>query len=116
MRQKAAWEGRAQAMKVSASQRRHILDGDAMGGAHGLGRGISGKSEFPPALMDDEIIAGIEVIANNPRNYPGGLIPSGGGRLKLSGQIKGIKTTVIVEPGAKDPIITAWPEGAPRNP
>ena len=53
-------------IRVSPARRVHILDGDATGGGHGPGRGISGKSEFPPTLTDDEIIAGVEAIANDP--------------------------------------------------
>jgi hypothetical protein len=91
------------------------LDGDATGGGHGPGRGISGKSEFPATLTDDEVIAGIEAIANDPARYPGGLIPATGGRLTIAGAIKGVRTTVIVDPSAVE-VITAWPEGVPRNP
>jgi hypothetical protein len=91
------------------------LDGDATGGGHGPGRNISGKSEFPKTLADDEIIAGIEAIANNGANYPGGVIPTSPGRFKISGFIKGVKTTVIVHPAGGE-VITAWPEGIPRNP
>jgi hypothetical protein len=102
-------------IKVSPVRRVHILDGDATGGGHGPGRKISGKSEFPATLSDDEIIAGVEAIANDPASYPGGLIPASSGRFKISGTIKGVKTTVIVEPNAGD-VISAWPEGVPRNP
>src|SRR5215510_9618992 len=97
-------------IRVSPVRRVHILDGDATGGGHGPGRGISGKSEFPAALTDDEIITGVELIANDPASYPGGVIPTGPGRLKIAGQINGVRTTVIVEPGA-GAIVTAWPEG-----
>jgi hypothetical protein len=91
------------------------LDGDATGGGHGPGRKIPGKSEFPATLTDDEIIAGIEAIANDPSSYPGGVIPTTAGRFKIAGAIKGVRTTVIVDPSAAE-VITAWPEGVPRNP
>ena len=91
------------------------MDGDATGGGHGSGRRISGKSEFPAALSEDEIIVGVEAIANDPASYPGGMTPAGAGRFKVSGDIKGIRTTVIVDPSAGE-VITAWPEGVPRNP
>jgi len=100
---------------VSPARRLHILDGDITGGGHGPGRGISGKSEFPAALSDADIISGIEGIANDPASYPGGVIPTGPGRQKISGNIKGVKTTVIVAPDAKE-VVTAWPEAVPRNP
>ena len=100
--------------KVSAARRIHILDGDATGGGHGPGRGMPGKSEFPNTLSDDEIIQGIEDIANDPTSYPGS--QAAAGRLRLSGTIKGMKTTVIIDPASADPIVSAWPEGVPRNP
>jgi hypothetical protein len=102
-------------IKVSPARRTHILDGDATGGGHGPGRSVSGKSEFPVKLTDDEIIAGIEMIANEPAGYPGGLIPTSPGRFRVSGTIKGVTTTAIVDPAAND-VISAWPEGVARNP
>jgi Bacterial EndoU nuclease len=102
-------------IKVSPARRIHILDGDATGGGHGPGRKVSGKSEFPATLSDDEIIAGIETIANDPASYPGGAVPTAPGRYKAIGQIKGIRATVIVEP-AIGAVISAWPEGVARNP
>lgn len=102
-------------IRVSASRRRHILDGDATGGGHGPGRNVSGKSEFPATFTDDEIIAGVETIANDSTRYPGGTIPTGTGRYRIFGDIKGVKTTVIVDVAARD-VITAWPEGIARNP
>jgi hypothetical protein len=93
----------------------HILDGDATGGGHGPGRGISGKSEFPVSLSDDDIIAGIEALANDANSYPGGTMPAGSGRFKISGTIQGVQTTVIVDVGAGE-VVTSWPESLPRNP
>jgi uncharacterized protein YidB (DUF937 family) len=104
----------ANKIKVSPKRRAHILDGDATGGGHGAGRKIPGKSEFPSSLTDDQVISGMESIANNPANYPGGKIPTGG-RVKISGDINRVRTTVIVEP-AGEGVITGWPEGVPRNP
>lgn len=102
-------------IRVSTARRRHILDGDATGGGHGPGRMIPGKSEFPTTLTDDEIIMGVEAIANDPTSYPGGVIPQTVGRFKIGGDIKGTRTIVIVNPTAAE-VITAWPEGVPRNP
>jgi hypothetical protein len=102
-------------IRVSPGRRAHILDGDATGGGHGPGRKVSGKSEFPAPLTDDEVIAGIEGIANDPACYPGASIPTAPGRWKVSGTIKSVKTTVIVDPAAGE-VITAWPEGVARNP
>jgi hypothetical protein len=102
-------------IQVTPARRQHILDGDATGGGHGPGRRIPGKSEFPAPLSDDEIIIGIEAIANEPSNYPGGTIPTTPGRFKISGFLNGVPTTVIVDPSAGE-VVTAWPEGVPRNP
>jgi len=81
--------------------------------AHVAGEG-SGKSEFPATLTDDEVIEGVEEIANNPAIYPGGVIPDSGPRVKLVGNIKGVSTTVIVEPGGEG-VITAWPNNVAPN-
>ena len=103
------------AIKLTPARAKHILDGDKTGGGHGPGRKISGKSEFPGTLSDAEILVGVEAIANDPSSYGGGAIPSTAGRYKASGNIKGVKITVIVEIGL-DEVITAWPVGVPRNP
>jgi hypothetical protein len=100
---------------ISPKRRQHILDGDLTGGGHGPGRRIPGKSEFPSTMSDDEIIAGIEAIANDRANYPGGVIPTAGGRAKINGKIGGLQTSVIVDLRTQE-IVTAWPEGVPRNP
>jgi len=68
-----------------------------------------------PTLTDDQVIAGIEAIANDPGNYPGGVIPTVFGRMKVSGHISGTKTTVIVDTAGQE-VISAWPEGVSRNP
>lgn len=97
----------------------HILDGDpppaVNSGGHGPGRGISGKSEFPAILTDDEIINGVEAIANDPASYPGNLIPATGGRMKIVGHVKGVRTVVIVNVSTRQ-VVTAWPYDVPRNP
>lgn len=101
-------------MRVSPARRTHILEGDATGGGHGPGRRVSGKSEFPNALSDDDIIAGIETIANDAHSYPG--VPTARGRVILRGVIQGVDTAVVVVPPPRGEIITAWPIGVPRNP
>jgi hypothetical protein len=102
-------------IRVSRARRKHILDGDATGGGHGPGRGKAGKSEFPPTLTDQEIIDGVESIANDPNNYPGGVIPSGGKPIRLTGSIKGVRAVVIADP-ARDDVKSAWPDGIAPNP
>jgi hypothetical protein len=100
---------------VSKARRKHILDGDKTGGGHGPGRKVSGKSEFPATLSDDEIIDGIEVIANDPKSYIGGTIPTGGPFVAAGGTIKGVSTRVIIDP-AQSRVITAYPLGIKPNP
>jgi hypothetical protein len=103
-------------LKVSKKMRRHILKGDQSGsGGHGPGRRKSGKSEFPATLSDQDIIEGIEAIANDPSLYPGRAIPKAGPPIKLIGLIKDVRTVVIADP-ANDGVRTAWPEDAKRNP
>jgi hypothetical protein len=102
-------------IQVTPARRIHILDGDATGGGHGPGRRVSGKSEFPGTLTDDEIIDGVTGIANDPANYPGGVIPGAGNRVKIRGNIKGTNTTVIVDPVRKE-VVTAYPNGIASNP
>jgi hypothetical protein len=101
-------------LTVSAARRKHILDGDMTGGGHGPGRGISGKSEFPATLTDDDIIKGIETILNDPTAYPGGRIPKSGPPLRITGMIQGVATVVIADP-QNDGVKTAWPDAAPKN-
>jgi len=82
-------------IQVPPDRRTHILDGDVTGGGHGPGRGVSGKSEFPATITDDEIITGITAIANDPANYPSGSIPSMGRRVRIVGTIRGITSAVL---------------------
>ncbi len=96
-------------IKVSPERRKHILEG------HGPGSNVKGKTEFPSTLSGDEIINGTERIANDPASYPEGAVPTGPGRKEAHGDINGVPTTVIVEP-AGEGVITAYPEGIPRNP
>lgn len=103
------------ALIVSPSRRIHILDGDERGGGHGAGRGISGKSEFPAYISDDEVIRGIEAIANNRTYYPRRRIPAHGRYTLFGGRIKGVEVIVIVDLDGEG-ILTAWPEGVARNP
>jgi hypothetical protein len=100
---------------VTQIRRVHILDGDLTGGGHGPGRGVSGKSEFPASLTDDEIISGILVIANDPACYPSGVIPNAGSRVRVAGQIRGVPNVVFVDPVVRE-VITAYPLGVARNP
>ena len=100
---------------VSAARRMHILEGDSYGGGHGPGRRKAGKSEFPATLSDDQIIEGVEAIANDASRYSGGSIPRVGLRAIAEGLILSVRTRVIVTPRV-DEVITAYPLGVPRNP
>lgn len=100
---------------VTPARRTHILDGDATGGGHGPGRGISRKSEFPAEFTDDEIIDGAEAIANDPSRYSRGIIPTGGRYVCLTGAIRGQQTRVVVDPVRKE-VVTAYPLGIAPNP
>ena len=103
-------------LRVTPKRRIHILDGDQTGGGHGPGRCISGKSEFPSTLTDDEIIQGIERIANDPKSYKGKVIPTKD-KHAIIGEIEGVLTKVIVQPGSiREPIITAFPINVSLNP
>jgi hypothetical protein len=101
-------------IRVSSQRRTHILDGDATGGGHGPGRQKPGKSEFPSHLTDDEIIDGVEVIANDPMSYPAGAVPVGGSRVIVEGEINGVRTRLIVDPALRE-VVTAYPPDEPRN-
>ena len=76
---------------VSAERRIRIIDGDPDGGGgHRAGTRRPGKTEFPASLTDDEIIEGIEAIANDPTSFPG--LKAGSSRVKLVGFIQSVRT------------------------
>jgi hypothetical protein len=93
-------------LRVSPDRRTHILYGDRRGGGHSPRSRKKGKSKFPYWLSDDEIIAGIEAIVNDPMAYPGGTIPASG-RWEISGYIQGVPTLVVVHWSRRE-IITAY--------
>lgn len=95
-------------IRVTPARRVHILDGDATGGGHGPGRNVTGKSRFPSTLTDDDVIDGVEKIANDPSSYPGGTVPSRGKKIKIQGDVQGTPTTVIVDPDSRE-VVTAYP-------
>jgi hypothetical protein len=101
-------------IRVTPARRVHILDGDSTGGGHGPGRNIPGKSEFPASLKDDEIIDGITDIASDPKNYPGGTIPTGKKRVVIRGMVKTVETEIVVDT-SKRQVVTGYPINVPRN-
>ena len=97
-----------------AKARAHILDGDATGGGHGPGRGVSGKSEFPSDWSDEDVINEVESVSNDPASKA---TPQGS-RTRIDGTRNGVDIRVIVEgqPGAGGRIVTGFPTNVPRNP
>lgn len=97
---------------VGPSRRVHILDGDARGGGHRPGRGIPGKSEFPPGWSDDRIIEAIEDVANDPSSSRR---VEADGRTVATGRRGGVELRVVLERDGRS-IVTGYPMNAPRNP
>lgn len=110
--------------QINSQQRAHILDGDATGGGHGSGRGISGKSEFPASWSDEQIINYISEVIQDPNSKwvqetgkPGAKYTSAGKpvRWRIEGTRDSVNIMVIVEPDGRG-IITAFPTNLPKNP
>ena len=96
---------------VLTPQRRiHILDGDATGGGHGVGRGIPGKSEF--LLPDNAVIDDVVSIATDP---PLNWVMQPNGNIRIEGYRFPHNITVILE-GDGMTVVTAFPTNVPRNP
>ncbi len=90
----------------------HILDGDARGGGHRPGRGIPGKSEFPPGWSDDRIIQAIEDVANDPASIRR---VEADGRTVVTGKRGGVEIRAVVERDGRS-VVTGYPINTPRNP
>jgi hypothetical protein len=96
---------------VLTPQRRiHILDGDATGGGHGVGRGIPGKSEF--LLPDNAVIDDVISIATDPTLT---WVMQPNGNIRIEGYRFPHDITVILE-GDGITVVTAFPTNVPRNP
>jgi len=109
---------------LSTDQIKHILDGDANGGGHGPGRGISGKTEYPSDWSDEDVIRRTLDVATHPDstwtiqkgNADTGYTKKGElARWKVEGTREGIDMRVGVEPAGKG-IITSFPTNVPKNP
>ena len=99
---------------IDAKTRKHILDGDASGGGHRPGTGISGKSEFPAGWSDDKIIQAIAEVASDPAST---VKPGAGGRQIVEGARDGVDIRAVVEPNSGGRrIVTGFPLNLPRNP
>ncbi len=103
---------RQAAVVVTPARRVHILDGDATGGGHRPGRGLPGKSEFPPGWSDDRIIEAIESVANDPASTRE---VQANGRTVVSGRRDGVDLRVVVERDGRT-IVTGYPTSTRRNP
>lgn len=101
---------------ASAQRRTHILDGDATGGGHRW-PGLPGKTPFPQAWSDDQIMHNVSDIATDPSlpvtqktGPPGSQYTNAGNpaRQEAIGERDGVNIRVITEP-AGEGIITAHP-------
>src|SRR5262249_29448991 len=99
---------------ISPGKQIHILDGDATGGGHRPGTGISRKSEFPVGWSDDQILDAIADVATDPASPTR---PGRGGRTIVNGTRNGVDIEVIIgNPREGGGIITGYPTNQPRNP
>lgn len=92
----------------------HILDGNATGGGHAPGKGIPGKSEFPPGWSRAKIVSQALSVARDPVLVDG---PLKHGRWRVEGIRDGVKIRVILESNGE--IVTGFPlkgPGVMRNP
>ncbi len=112
----SAWDGlkgdhpHPDAVHLTAEDRTHILDGDGDGvnGGHLSGRGIPGKSEFPPSWSADRIVTTVLALARAPDTPPA---PGREGCWLVEGVRDGVRVRVVVDPGGT--IITAYPLSGP---
>ncbi len=109
---------------ISSKRQDHILDGDATGGGHRPGLGISGKTEFPAGWSDDKILENIIDVATDPNATWTQLTGSSGNRYTRSGKpvrwkVEGTRENIdiraIVEPDGEG-IISGFPTNTPANP
>lgn len=92
-----------------AQAQQHTLSGDATGGGHRPGAGISGKSEFPVGWSDAKILHEISDIATDPnaaRQIQGKVTV-------VTATREGVNIRVIVQDGR---IKTGYLTSLPRNP
>ena len=91
----------------------HILDGDATGGGHRFGTGITGKSEFPAGWNDDKIVHYISDVATDPRST----VSVKGAVTVVTGTREGTDIRVIIRPDNGVPrVVSAYPTNVPKNP
>jgi hypothetical protein len=104
---------------ASARRTRHILYGDETGGGHkfGLLRLFNGKTKFPAAWSEREIMNAVSEVATSPSSTwvqqsgrAGAILTRAGApvKWKVEGVFNGIRIRVIVQ---GDDIVTAFPIG-----
>ncbi|MCA8985892.1 MAG: EndoU domain-containing protein, partial [Planctomycetaceae bacterium] len=98
---------------TDAKARKHILEGDATGGGHRPGTGISGKSEFPSGWSDAKILESISDIATDPTVVWSK--PDKRGYITGTKTIDGIDIKVVYDT-KNQRIVTGYPTNVPRNP
>ncbi len=112
----SAWDGvegdhpHPDAVHLTAAGRTHILDGEGDGesGGHLAGRGIPGKSEFPPSWSGDRIVTTALALARAPDVPP---VPGRDGCWLVEAVRDGVRVRVVVEPDGT--ILTAVPLSGP---
>ena len=94
---------------LDAQAQQHTLSGDATGGGHRPGTGISGKSEFPAGWSDAKIQHEISDVATDPNSAR----QTQGRVTVVTGTRDGVNIRVAIRDGR---IVTGYPTNLPRNP
>jgi RHS repeat-associated protein len=87
----------------------HILDGDATGGGHAFGTGISGKSEFPSGWSKNKIMHAISDVATDPVSR----VTTQGRTTLVEGTKDGVNIRVVIREGR---IVSGYPTNTQPNP
>jgi Bacterial EndoU nuclease len=101
---------------ATPQRRKHILDGDELGGGHRHGTGKPNKTEFPQDWSDDKIMHEISDVATDPN---ASRTPGEHNRTVVEGSRDGVDIRVIIgAPSEKEAgqIISGFPTNLPKNP
>jgi hypothetical protein len=93
---------------LSPERLNHILNGDATGGGHAPGTGLSGKTEFPSDWSNDKVESVIEDVATDPNSTR---VTQGTDEV-VKGTRDGVEVRVIIRNGqiqAAEFAHPAWP-------
>lgn len=110
----SAWDGVAgdhpgpDSVHLTPQGQTHILSGDEKGGGHLSGRGIPGKSEFPPSWTAERIVVEVLALARGPDRTP---VRGRDACWVVEGVRDGVRIRVVV--GAGGEIVTAFPRSGP---